>query len=304
MTIIDIGSGPAIVLIPGVQGRWEWMRPTVDALARRCRVITFSLADEPTCGAQFDAATGFACYVRQVGDALDAAGLERATICGVSYGGLIAAAFAAEHPERTAALILVSALPPTWSPDARARFYLRAPRLLAPLFCAASLRLYREIAAASDGRAAAIRLSLSHLITVLRHMFSPARMARRITMLSAVNVTNRVRHIERPTMVITGDPALDRVVPVRLTLEYVRLIPHAQTATLARTGHIGLITRSEAFADLLLEWMTGGGGPTDSAVTEALRANQRAARLGRSNNVPGKPFTAASAAIRKERKVV
>ena len=31
--IVDKGHGTPIVLIPGVQGRWEWMRPTVDALA-------------------------------------------------------------------------------------------------------------------------------------------------------------------------------------------------------------------------------------------------------------------------------
>ena len=252
MTIVDVGSGPPLVLIPGIQGRWEWMRPAVDALAQRCRVITFSLADEPTCGADFDPATGFACYVRQVADALDAAGLERAVICGVSYGGLIAAAFAAEHPERTDSLILVSALPPTWAPDARARFYLRAPRLLSPLFCLQSVRMFREIAAAADGRAAAIHLALSHLITVLRHMFSPARMARRIQLLAPVNVTERIRQIDRPTLIITGDPGLDRVVPVRLTLEYRRLIPHARVATLARTGHIGLITRADAFAGLVV----------------------------------------------------
>ena len=255
MTIIDVGSGPPLVLIPGIQGRWEWMRPAVAALARRCRVITFSLADEPTCGTAFDPATGFACYVRQVGDALDAAGLERAAICGVSYGGLIAAAFAAENPARTDSLILVSALPPTWAPDARARFFLRAPRLLSPLFCLQSVRMFREIAAAADDRAAAIRLALSHLITVLRHMFSPARMARRVELLTAVNVTERVAQIGRPTLIITGDPALDRVVPVPLTLEYRRLIPHARAATLARTGHIGLITRSHAFADLMVPFI-------------------------------------------------
>ena len=248
------------MLIPGIQGRWEWMGPAVEALARRCRVITFSLADEPTCGAPFDGATGFACYVRQIGEALDAAGLERATICGVSYGGLIAAAFAAEYPERTAALILVSALPPTWSPDSRARFYLRAPRLLSPLFCVASVRMYHEIAAASDGRAAAIRLSLSHLVTVLRHLFSPARMARRISLLSTVNLTGGVRRSDRPTLVVTGDPALDRVVPVRLTLEYLTLIPHARSATLSRTGHIGLITRPEAFANLVAPFAAAASG--------------------------------------------
>jgi pimeloyl-ACP methyl ester carboxylesterase len=256
MKIVDIGSGTPLVLVPGIQGRWEWMRPAVDALARRCRVITFSLADEPTCGGRFETADGFACYVRQVGEALDAAGIERAVICGVSYGGLIAAAFAARHPERTTALILVSALPPTWSPDARARFYLRAPRLLSPLFCLASLRMYREIAAASAGRMAAMGLAARHLATVLRHMFSPVRMARRIGLLAVVDLTDSVRRIERPTLIVTGDPALDRVVPVRLTLEYQRLIPHARTATLADTGHIGLITRPDAFADAIVPFAT------------------------------------------------
>ena len=31
--MIDVGNGPPLVLIPGMQGRWEWMQPTVNALA-------------------------------------------------------------------------------------------------------------------------------------------------------------------------------------------------------------------------------------------------------------------------------
>ena len=87
----------------------------------------------------------------QIARALDGAGLQRAAICGVSFGGLIAAAFAARHPERVTSLVLVSALPPSWKLDERASFYLRSPRLFAPLFCLSSLRLYREIAAAKPG---------------------------------------------------------------------------------------------------------------------------------------------------------
>ena len=97
LNIIDRGTGTPIVVIPGIQGRWEWMGPAIDALAARCRVITFSLADEPTSGAVFDERRGFWSYVDQISDALDAAGLDRAAICGVSYGGMIAAAFAARH---------------------------------------------------------------------------------------------------------------------------------------------------------------------------------------------------------------
>ena len=87
MKIIDRGGGTAIVVIPGVQGRWEWMKPAIDTLAQRCRVITFSLADEPTCGGAFDETAGIGSYVDQVRDALDMAGVQRAAICGVSYGG-------------------------------------------------------------------------------------------------------------------------------------------------------------------------------------------------------------------------
>lgn len=248
MHIVDIGSGPPVVVIPGVQGRWEWMRPGVETLARRCRVITFSLSDEPCSGGTFDEQTGFACYVAQVRQAMDVAGVSDAAIFGVSYGGLIAAAFAARHPERTRALVLVSALPPTWVPDARVRFYLRAPRLLSPLFCLASpMRMYGEIAAANDTTSARARAVARHGWNVVTHMFSPTRMARRVRLLDAARFDDIAGNVEAPTLIVHGEPALDCVVPVRATLDYQRLIPHATIATIDRTGHLGFITRPEAF---------------------------------------------------------
>jgi len=250
LKVVDLGSGPPIVVIPGIQGRWEWMKPGIEALAATCRVITFSLADEPTCRAAFDEATGFDCYVEQVQQALNLAGLERATICGISYGGLIAAAFAARHPERTSALVLVSALPPSWQPDARVRFYLRAPRMLTPVFIVASLRMYREIAAARPGLVPGLREAARHGVNVLRHMFSPLRMARRVHLLAGASPFD-ASAIRVPTLVLTGEPELDRVVPVRATREYLVLIPHARLERVERTGHLGLITRPDVFSALV-----------------------------------------------------
>ena len=253
--IVDVGAGPPIVIVPGVQGRWEWMQPAVDALSRKCRVITFSLADEPTCGGRFDEPTGFACYVQQVADALDACGIQRAAICGVSFGGLVAAAFAARQPDRTAALVLVSALHPAWTPDARVRFYLRAPLLLSPLFCVASLRMYREIRAASAGFASGIGVGVRHGFTVVRHMFSPSRMARRVRLLEGLGLEDTFRAVDVPTLVVTGESDLDRVVPVRLTRKYLDLWPHARYAVVPRTGHIGLITRADEFAAIVASFV-------------------------------------------------
>ena len=263
MRLIDVGSGVPIVLVPGIQGRWEWMRPAVEALASRFRVLTFSLADEPTCETPFDASAGFDCYVQQISDALAQAKVGRAFICGVSYGGLVAAAFAARHPEQTQGLILVSALPPGWKPDARVRFYLRAPRLLSPVFMVASLRLYPEIAAANDGPVAGMAAAARHAVNVLTHMFSPARMARRVRLLAHADLGNSLEILSVPTLVITGEEGLDRVVPVRLTEDYVRMWPHARRVTLMRTGHLGAITRPDALLDAVLPFVRSAAGDED-----------------------------------------
>lgn len=252
MKIVDRGGGTAIVVIPGIQGRWEWMKPGIDALAQRARVVTFSLADEPSCHAPFDVRRGFDCYVDQVRDALDAAGIERAAICGMSYGGVIAAAFAARYPERTASVVLVSAMPPSWTPDRRVRFYLRAPRALMPLFLLASLRIYREIAAANSGVARGLAPGVRHAGRALAHMFSPGRMARRVSFLPDAALASAIARVRAPSIIVTGEAALDRIMPVSDTLEYARMWPHARVAELPRTGHLGLMTRPEAFARLVV----------------------------------------------------
>jgi pimeloyl-ACP methyl ester carboxylesterase len=251
MNIVDVGSGVPVVVVPGVQGRWEWMKPGIDALAQGGRVVTFSLADEPSSGARFDEALGFWNYVDQARDALEARGLDRAAICGVSFGGLIAAAFAARYPARVSSLILVSALPPSWRPDARASFYLRHPWLLTPLFCAGAFGFYGEIAAANDtwwsGIAAACRAG----INVLRHMFHPGRMARRVHLLTSVRIDTELTRVKVPVLVVTGEESLERVVPPRLTREYAAIWPHARVETLRRTGHLGMITRPHDFAAIV-----------------------------------------------------
>ena len=271
MNLIDVGRGVPVVLIPGIQGRWEWMKPTVEALAAQCRVITFSLADEPTAGTGVNAG-GFDAYVDQVREALDQAGLERAVICGVSYGGLVASAFAARHPDRVTALVLASALPPSWQLNDRARFYLRAPRLLAPVFCVASLRLYREIAAASPGHWSGVAAAIRIGARAVRHPFHPVRMARRAGFATDVGEQG-LDAVQVPVLLVTGDEGLDKVVPPRLTLEYVRRWPHARHAILARTGHLGVVTKAHEFAGLVAPF-------AQQAVRDAERPTSKRRHVG------------------------
>jgi pimeloyl-ACP methyl ester carboxylesterase len=228
------------------------MKPGIDALAQHARVITFSLADEPSSGAPLESEPRFRTYVQQVRDALDQAAIDRAAICGVSFGGLIAAAFAAFYPRRVSSLVLVSALPPSWRPDARTSFYLRHPWLMTPVFCLGSLRFFPEIAAANDTWWSGIAAAGGAGTNVLLHMFHPGRLARRVHLLSSVQgIEAELARVKVPTMIVTGEESLEGVIAPRLTREYAAIWPHARVETLARTGHLGLITRSREFAALV-----------------------------------------------------
>jgi pimeloyl-ACP methyl ester carboxylesterase len=265
--MVDLGRGEPIVIVPGLQGRWEWKRPAVEALARRNRVIAYSLCDERRSTFPCDPARGFENYVVQLGAVLERAGLERATLVGVSYGGLVAAEFAARFPERVSRLVLASALSLPWSPDARARFYLRAPRLLFPIFAVtAPLRMMPEIRAALPGVGDRARLAVRSAWRFLRTPLSPSRMARRIRWVEDHAFANHDR-IGAPILVITGEPELDRVVPVALTRRYLSEHPHARHVVLPRTGHVGVITRPELFADTIADFVAAAGPAVETAAT-------------------------------------
>jgi pimeloyl-ACP methyl ester carboxylesterase len=242
----------AVVLIPGLQGRWEWMAPAVDALARRCRTVTYSLAGEPGSNWPHDPSTNLDTLTRQLEAVLDRAGLERAVVCGVSFGGLIALRFAATRPHRTSGLALVSTPGPAWKANARVLRHIRWPRALAPWFVATSpLRLTPEILAAFPGLVRAASFSIRQTARVAAAPLAPRRMADRVRMLMAVECRADCARVEAPTLVVTGEPALDRVVPVEGSREYVNAIRGARYVQFERTGHIGVMTRPERFAEII-----------------------------------------------------
>ena len=216
--MIDAGNGPPLVLVPGIQARWEWMRPTVTALARHFRVLSFTLAGEAASEHGFEPRLGFDNFIVQLDRVLEEAHVPEAVICGVSYGGLIALRYAALRPDRVRQLVLVSALAPTFAPDDRVRFYARAPRLLLPVFgVAAWRRARRELRAALPRWPDRLRFAAGQGARVLLAPVSPRRMVQRIELLSTVDFHESATHVQACTLVVAGDEELDLTVPVRHT---------------------------------------------------------------------------------------
>ncbi|MFP5380539.1 MAG: alpha/beta fold hydrolase, partial [Vicinamibacteria bacterium] len=91
---------------------------------------------------------------------------------------------------------------------------------------------------------------VSHSWNVLTALTTPARMARRARW-AVAHRFGSLAHVTAPALVVTGEDHLDHVVRPDLTREYLRLLPHARAEMLPDTGHIGLVTRPEAFAGLV-----------------------------------------------------
>lgn len=258
MDLIDRGNGPALIVIPGVQGRWEYVEAAIEALAERFRVMTFALAGERASGMPFDETRGLDNYVDQITAVMRDRGLERAAICGISFGGLAALRFAAASAERTSALILVSTPGPPWHLKRRHELYMRAPWLFMPLFLAETpLRLQQELKAALPAPVDRAAFGLGQMSKLFTAPISIRRLAQRARLLRDLDIERDCVRVSAPTLVITGDRALDRIVPVDGTEAYVRMISGAQHRVIARTGHLGCNTRSSEFARVIDDFVSG-----------------------------------------------
>ncbi len=254
--IVDVGTGPPLVLIPGLHGRWEWMRPTVNALAHTFRVLSFTLAGDWGTRVPFDERLGFDNFIVQIDRMLEEAGIESADFCGVSYGGLIALRYAALRRQRVRRLVLASALPPDYQVDRRYNFYRRAPVLLLPVFAVESAhRVSPELRAALPTLRSRLRM-VPQALRVMAAPVSPRHMKRRMELIDTVDFVADARHVRAPALAITGEPGLDRTVPVQLTRRYLDCLPGTEHVVLDRTGHMGTVTRPVEFASIVAAFVS------------------------------------------------
>ena len=250
--IFDKGKGPALVVVPGLHGRWEWMKPALHKLSEHCRVISYSLSGDFGSGHRLNGSTDFDSYIRQLDGVLNATDVRKAVVCGISYGGFVALRYAAQRRTRVEGLILASAPAPGWRPTSQQARWIAKPWLSAPVFVVTSpARLWPEVRAAFPTPAARLGFFARQGLRAARSPMIPSLMARRIREAQRLNFAEDCARIDVPTLVLSGEEELDRVVPVTSTRTYASLIRSAEYHVLPRTGHIGVLTQPAHFAELV-----------------------------------------------------
>ena len=105
LSFTEAGSGAPLILLHGNGEDGTYFDPHIPALARHFRVIALDTrghGKSPRGSAPFTIGQ----FARDLGDFMDAQGIERASLLGFSDGGNIALTFALEHPKRVDRLIL------------------------------------------------------------------------------------------------------------------------------------------------------------------------------------------------------
>jgi pimeloyl-ACP methyl ester carboxylesterase len=151
---------------------------------------------------------------------------------------------------------MVSTPGPRFSLRPRHEFYARLPWLFGPIFLAETpFRMRAELVAALPRWGDRWRFRLWQARTVVSAPVSLPRMAARARAIRSFSRVSECERICAPTLIVSGEAALDYVVKPGGTAEYATLIAGARVEVLRRTGHLGSVTRPHEFTALLREFV-------------------------------------------------
>ena len=232
----EAGSGAAIpiVFLHGVGSDKSVWRPQLDHFSATRRAVAF---DYPGYGDSDPAPEGASRddYAAAILSAMDGLGIERAHVCGLSLGGVVAIAMHHSAPERCASLILADSF--AVHPEGRA-IYDRSIAASSDLRAMAEARVDVLLAQPTD-------LEVRREVVDTMARIDPAAYQIGAKAVWLADQRDRAARIDVPTLVLCGSE--DQVTPPPLSDELTRLVPVAGMQLIPRAGHIANLEKPDAF---------------------------------------------------------
>ncbi len=246
------GQGFPLVMIMGLGANLDWWPPRiVERLSRRYRLLLF---DNRGAG-RTDKPGGRYSIRLMAGDTaalVEAVGIRRAHVLGVSMGGMIAQELALNHPERVERLVLacttcggIRSVPPA----PRALAWLSARNVPPEVFRERQLKLLFP-----DEFAARHRQEIEEYWRRAGRWPTPADAYRRqLAAILRFNSYGRLPRIQAPTLVMTGDR--DILVPPKNSEILASRIPGARLEVFPGGGHGFIAQFPERFCRVVEEFL-------------------------------------------------
>ena len=267
--------GPTLLALPTAHGDWHCLEPSLAPLAARgLRVALLSLRGERAQGP-------VPSWVLDdlVEDAVEAVALlggAPVAVMGTSVGGTVALALAERRPELVSRLVLNATAARLAAHERTRRVLESVPGPLRGLLfhgwamgrCLPEILALGMRAGGGPGRlVGALRRLLGF---ALRHRSPRPTLLARVALMLDVDLEPGLGSVSCPTLVLTGEADLDRLVPFDCQRPLLDRLPDARHHVVAGTGHLGLLTRPEevgvAVADFLLAGARGRPAPSGADV--------------------------------------
>jgi 3-oxoadipate enol-lactonase len=238
------GDRTPIVFLHGVGSDRTVWHPQLSHFATERRAVAFDypgygLSDPAPEGASRDD------YAAAILSAMRSLGIERAHICGLSLGGVVAIAMAHVAPDACASLILADTF--AVHPDGQA-IYDRSIAASSDLRVLAEARVDVLIAQPADP---AVRREVIETMAAI----DPAAYRIGAEAVWLADQRERVHDIRLPTLVLCGTE--DKVTPPALSRELAKLIPGARLEMIEGAGHLGNLETPDAFNTLVGAFVRG-----------------------------------------------
>ena len=234
------GEGPAVVLVPGMDGTGQLFYRQVPLLAQSHRVATYALRDE---------ARDMRTLIADLATVIDVAAptVKRALIVGESFGGALGLSFALAHPAKVSGLVVLNSFP-YFAPRIRLRMAIAGLTVL-PW---GAMQLVRRLTA--------FRLHSRHthrddMAEFMRRTAQTTRRGylNRLHVLRTYDVREALGGLSVPALFVAADE--DHLVPsVKQAELMARLTPDANVRVLVGHGHICLIAPGVDLAGVIADW--------------------------------------------------
>lgn len=176
----------------------------------------------------------------------ETAGIESVAVIGCAIGAMTAGTYAAQHPERTQALILTNATPCS-APQARAMLTERAAKVrregIAALLPGAVERAFLEMP--KDARYDRYMKRFSEQ--------DPDAYAEALIAAAQADASDALRRVACPTLLVPGRH--DVLLPMERTEAVAALVPQAETVVLEDAAHFIPYQRPAELAALVLDFL-------------------------------------------------
>lgn len=229
-----------IVFLHGVGSDKSVWAPQLAFFGQQRRAIAF---DYPGYGESDPAPEGTTRddYAAAVLAAMDSLGVERAHVCGLSLGGVVAIAMHHAAPERCASLIVADSF--AVHPDGPAihERTVAASRTMGMAELAAARTPVLLGAAATGAVREAVRTTMARI--------DPAAFLIGAEAVWLADQRDRAAAIQVPTLILVGEE--DKVTPPELSDQLAQLIPGARTERIRGAGHLANIEQPNQFNRLV-----------------------------------------------------